>query len=75
VRSELPGAARSISSIAEKWERFGSDMPTACTIPSVCAFQNGRSGASAGCMPNDAVSGSSCPCGILMFGRRAAYSS
>ena len=34
VRTDVPGAARSISSIAEKWERFGWAMPTACTMPS-----------------------------------------
>ena len=31
VRSPEPGAARSISSIAAKWERLGSDIPTAWT--------------------------------------------
>ncbi len=33
VLSDEPGAARSISSIAEKCERLGSAMPTACTTP------------------------------------------
>ena len=72
MRSELPGAARSISSIASKWDRFGCAMPTACTTPKVCASQNGLSGAIAGCIPNWGESWISCPDGILMFGRSAA---
>ena len=51
----MPGAARSISSIASKCERFGCAIPTACTTPNVPASQNGWSGAIAGCMPNIGV--------------------
>ena len=65
VRSEVPGAARSISSIASKCERFGSAMPTACTTPNVPASQNGFSGAIAGCIPNVGVElDQREPCGI-----------
>ena len=72
VRSDVPGAARSISSIAEKCDRFGASMPTACTMPSVPASYSGFSGAIAGCRPKFASSGSSWPWGTAMFGRHAA---
>jgi hypothetical protein len=52
LRTEVPAAARSISSIAAKWERVGFGWPTAWTAPRVPFFHMGNRGASAGCRPN-----------------------
>ena len=69
VRSDEPGAARSISSMSVKWERVGFGCPTACTRASLFAVQNGRSGARAGCRAKRVVSGSPRDCGTAMLGR------
>ena len=52
MRTEVPGAARSISSIAWKCDRFGWAIPTACTTPKAPLSQNGCNDAMAGCIPN-----------------------
>ena len=57
VRSDEPGAARSISSMSVKCERVGLGWPTACTIASLPAVYSGSSGASEGCSANRLVSG------------------
>ncbi len=71
VRSDVPGAARSISSIAEKCERFGSDIPTACTKPSNPESYSGLIAPNAGCRPNiGSLSDSSVDCGIPTWVRQ-----
>ena len=72
VRSELPGAARSISSIASKCERFGSSMPTACTTPNVSGVPERLQRRHRGMHPELGSSWISWPGGIAMFGRRFA---
>ena len=73
VRSDDPGAARSISSIASKCERVWFAMPTAWTAPNVPASHHGISGCIAGWIPNIGSSGSRAFCGIPIDGRTSAY--
>ncbi len=63
-RTDDPGAARSISSIASKCDRVGFAMPTAWTAPNVPASHHGINGCIAGCIPNIGSSGSRAFCGI-----------
>ena len=71
-RALVPGAARSISSMAAKCERFGEVMPAACTNASLLVFQNGCSAESAGCSPNMESSWNVLAAGIRMLGRHVA---
>ena len=71
LRSDEPGAASSIASMAAKWERLGVAMPVACTAASDPAFHIGSSGASAGWSPNIASGASSAVWGTPMRGRAA----
>ncbi len=51
-RSEEPGAASSISSIAAKCERFGVGRPTACTAAISPRCHNQARADRSGCRPN-----------------------
>jgi hypothetical protein len=51
-RSDEPGSASSISSMAAKWERFGRAIPTAWTAASSPDRHSHSSGAICGCSPN-----------------------
>ena len=68
-RSELPGAASSISSMAAKWLRLGEGRPTAWTAPNVPAFHIGSRGARLGCRPNMSSRASSWFLGTEILGR------
>ena len=72
VRTLVPGAARSSSSIAEKWLRVPVGCPTATTAPSRPASQSGLSGARVGCRPKPRSAGSATDAGTAIDGRAAA---
>ncbi len=69
TRALEPGSASSSSSIAEKWLRFGTGRPVACTAAIFPAFHSGTSGASAGWRPNMPSFTSSWSDGTAILGR------
>ena len=69
VRTDDPGAARSISSMSVKCDRVGFGWPTACTMASRPEVNSGSSGARAGCRANLVSSASPRACGTAMLGR------
>ena len=64
-----PGSASSTSSIAEKWDRFGTERPTACTAASSPAVNSHSSGCIWGWRPNIESGATSAFCGTAMVGR------
>ncbi len=73
VRSDEPGAARSISSMSVKCDRVGLGWPRACTMASLLVSHSGLRGARAGCSAKREVMAMPRDWGTAMFGRAAMY--
>ena len=71
TRAADPRSASSISSIAEKCDRFGCGRPTACTTANLFCFHSDVSGLNSGCRPNIGSLNKSARLGTLMRGRCA----